>query len=687
MKERAEIYFESPLLNKPREIVKVSKDLKLRSWHGGIDNVDAFPPKPVNTVLALLSKGESQRITILDWVNLFENKEQWDRSHSEVEVAQSSADIFKAIIKQAALTHLTLFRAVLATDGIITKFPPVLLEHIHLLSEHLTGANKDVLDIVLFSRKNQFEKIVRMAIRKKKPIKKCFHDLRLPRCTRLINETISNIPSVLDGLDFKNNEVWLVESLNQSSTRNIIELIERLLQNHKKLKSCKQIIRWLDEYCLPRNKEGYWQKLSKDAQKNLRKIIVPEYYKAQNLVKILQKKEIISGLALYERSKKQITERGVFWEHYQSRMWSVRVLIPLSTDQVLKAHNILTPVDVMPEEKASEAIIMEFTDVIIVEVLRGEESEIRLFENNAHNVQLLLNQKIVDLDVIRKLHQDDVHDHVALWQWACEKWLRLEYGIIPDDEVTLFKGLPTCSYTKGSGLLTSDQVMLKARDRGLAIWAEPFFHKEQTLGKYNDNVENRGIQKYAKYAIKWYKDMALKGDANAQYTLGEMYDKGVGVKNDRFIAQKFYEQSANQGNVNAQYALGSIYEKGRFNVRNIQKSIFWYEKAALQDHSGAQYSLGVIHDNIGGVGGTSEQVLIWFEKAAKQGHTEAQRKLNDGSLQYKLGIMYLKGKGVKPDYTQAAIWFKKAAQQGNVDARLILNFQPELRIRKELSSA
>ena len=64
-------------------------------------------------------------------------------------------------------------------------------------------------------------------------------------------------------------------------------------------------------------------------------------------------------------------------------------------------------------------------------------------------------------------------------------------------------------------------------------------------------------------ALFEFKPLAEQGDYNAQFHLGYMYDKGLGVPQDYKTAVKWYTLAAKQGMVNAQNKLGLIYENGK----------------------------------------------------------------------------------------------------------------------------
>ena len=52
------------------------------------------------------------------------------------------------------------------------------------------------------------------------------------------------------------------------------------------------------------------------------------------------------------------------------------------------------------------------------------------------------------------------------------------------------------------------------------------------------------MPKNAAEAVKWYRKAAEQGDAEAQYNLGVMYDKGEGVPKNNVEAYKWFNLAA-----------------------------------------------------------------------------------------------------------------------------------------------
>ena len=65
-----------------------------------------------------------------------------------------------------------------------------------------------------------------------------------------------------------------------------------------------------------------------------------------------------------------------------------------------------------------------------------------------------------------------------------------------------------------------------------------------------------------KTAFSNMEPLAKQGDAIAQFIVGELYQRGLGVRQNYDQAIKWYKKSANQGDVDAQYNLGKLYQHG-----------------------------------------------------------------------------------------------------------------------------
>ncbi|MBR4985961.1 MAG: sel1 repeat family protein, partial [Proteobacteria bacterium] len=79
--------------------------------------------------------------------------------------------------------------------------------------------------------------------------------------------------------------------------------------------------------------------------------------------------------------------------------------------------------------------------------------------------------------------------------------------------------------------------------------------------------------------------------ANAQYSLGLLYQKGEGVAQDKAQAAEWYRKAAEQGLGVAQYSLGLLYQKGEGVAQDKAQAVEWIRKAAEQGYSDAVVAL------------------------------------------------------------------------------------------------
>lgn len=170
--------------------------------------------------------------------------------------------------------------------------------------------------------------------------------------------------------------------------------------------------------------------------------------------------------------------------------------------------------------------------------------------------------------------------------------------------------------------------------------------------------------------IVWLRTLAGKGNADADFALGELYLYGVGVHGNLVEAVKWYQNGAEKGNVNAkkalqlvEFRLGTNYLTGTGEPRDIVKGLYWIRKEAeAGDGSGAflvanSYLNG---DPSIGIQKDYAKAVEWYRIDEK-----AEGNVTD---EYMLGEAYYLGRGVQRDYAQAFAWYSKAAARGDADS-------------------
>ncbi len=94
-------------------------------------------------------------------------------------------------------------------------------------------------------------------------------------------------------------------------------------------------------------------------------------------------------------------------------------------------------------------------------------------------------------------------------------------------------------------------------------------------------------------ALREWRPLAEQGNANSQFFLGVMYDKGQGVRQDLREAARWFRKAAEQGVAEAQFFLGFIYGKGLGVPQDYAKAHMWYDLAASRFPPGDTGDLAV----------------------------------------------------------------------------------------------
>ena len=149
--------------------------------------------------------------------------------------------------------------------------------------------------------------------------------------------------------------------------------------------------------------------------------------------------------------------------------------------------------------------------------------------------------------------------------------------------------------------------------------------------------------------------LAEKGQADAAYELGQLFETGRGVAADPAAAARLYRRAADQGHAAAQFRLGRLFETGQGGVRDPETAARWYALAAkLGRNADAQFALGNLYFQGRGVANDLAEALAWYRRAANRGH---------GGAQYVLGTMHADGWGVRRDLVAAYMWLTLAIQR------------------------
>lgn len=160
---------------------------------------------------------------------------------------------------------------------------------------------------------------------------------------------------------------------------------------------------------------------------------------------------------------------------------------------------------------------------------------------------------------------------------------------------------------------------------------------------------------------------AEEGNSRAQFNLGNCYNEGHGVEEDKAKAVYWWRKAAEHGYVEAQRHLGYRYYKGDSVEKDIMEALKWWKQAAEQGDPKSQFEIGQRYCTDDGVDEDMIEAVKWFQMAAEQGFAPAQ---------YNLAVAYANGDGVPQDMAEANKWSLEAAKQGYEPALKVFGIDP-----------
>ncbi len=234
-------------------------------------------------------------------------------------------------------------------------------------------------------------------------------------------------------------------------------------------------------------------------------------------------------------------------------------------------------------------------------------------------------------------------------------------------------------------------------------------HVENSVSKnivaLNDNKQNEPTNSplheeiTQKKTLNFLRTKANNGDAFAQYKLGLHWIKKEKNQNNFLKAATWFKLAAVQGLKEAQYSLGVLYDTGVGLEKDENQAFLWYHAAANHHHPMAQFNIANFYLERGNGNDDFENALRWFELASKNGVDEAAH--NFSILSIEDNYSELKKSDILKLYTrEPAKQLKKLsrssnpyksknraetqkveiAQEEEVKSSLVLSIQKELRL-------
>ncbi|MDP6565601.1 MAG: tetratricopeptide repeat protein [Alphaproteobacteria bacterium] len=106
--------------------------------------------------------------------------------------------------------------------------------------------------------------------------------------------------------------------------------------------------------------------------------------------------------------------------------------------------------------------------------------------------------------------------------------------------------------------------------------------------------------KYA-MAMRLWRPLAERGDADALFGIAMMYDNGYGLARDYAAAAKWYRRAAERGSVMAQHNLGLMHFNGEGVAQDYVRAHMWLDIASVNGDRSSRTGKKIVAEQMTGV--------------------------------------------------------------------------------------
>jgi TPR repeat protein len=156
---------------------------------------------------------------------------------------------------------------------------------------------------------------------------------------------------------------------------------------------------------------------------------------------------------------------------------------------------------------------------------------------------------------------------------------------------------------------------------------------------------------------------AEQDNVEAMLTVGDLYEKGLGVAKNFTKALAWYEKAANAKNAEAAFRTGLSYEIGIGTVADLAKAIAVYNRAMSLGSAKATHKIAIFH-----LSGQAEAHGLAKDVAKGLELLKQAAKAGEGAAYNTIAMIFLHGQfGQKVDQEKAIKTFTFSAQIGNLE--------------------
>src|SRR6185503_19793297 len=249
-------------------------------------------------------------------------------------------------------------------------------------------------------------------------------------------------------------------------------------------------------------------------------------------------------------------------------------------------------------------------------------------------------------------------DEAAALAWyrkAAEAGDRRAMNIV---STNVYNGIGIAKDSPEAKALAQDMMQRTASGATAAPSPAQMAERGDPRAQFNRAAQREEERKYDE-AIQWYTRAAAQDFRPAELNLAQMYEKGIGVKQETAEARKRYRRLSELGDAEARYRLAKL----SADAGDYKEAVALYERLARDDDWRALLDLGQMHEEGKGVPKNPARAAELYERAAERSAWARAR----------LGIVYLESQ----DFSKARHWLQRSASDGNGAARNNLGLMHE----------
>lgn len=482
------IVFRTPQI--PREN-KLSKYILMPKVDGalGARPLPNFPPLSLEQMISVIENDMADQISTIEWLALFRRDPQLLDSYSQQRYASA---VWRVLLKDKRLSQLAFYSIAMHIAGIQRFFPSFLLNSLTIAADFFHSRDRLKIFWLDAVRNSNWPEALALAYNERLSPHTFHTFLALPSIKGTALPLRKEMIRFYLEADTEDVEVanWFVRSLDDYPIEESIIIIEETV--HNLTKRCDNFVDWLIKNVGLNGQKDFGKRLSGSARLAISKLIRSSlFFKVHDLIMWLSNISNAEKLGFSEQSVKQMRARIFFWQNYSEKVNSIYLhLNPAAYEYTIKHHsNRLTEFCYVsyPESPKSldneDFLIIGIDNYIIVEVLHGSLSEVRIFESTSRNKERLLDNPSLTLEGLRAMPCVAIHDHLVLWQYYFERMIREKYKILPNEELVRFVGLSkqNAIYSEVSGLPSPEPDLVRQRKSYLAEWLKGFFARDEKI--------------------------------------------------------------------------------------------------------------------------------------------------------------------------------------------------------------